>query len=114
MSIEKALADLTAAVEANTAAVLGKGGTAATTDKPAKATADKPAKATTKKPASEHTREEMQAALAELKKEKGAPVAKEVISEHGGVEKMAEIPDDKIDAVYEAAVAAKEADDDTM
>ena len=75
--------------------------------------AEKPAAAAKKtaKPAkveSEHTREEMQAALGELKEATDAATAKAVISKHGGVAKMAEIPDDKIDAVYEAAKKALE------
>ena len=82
---------------------------------PAPAAAAKPAaKAAPKKAASEHTKEEMVAALTELRDAKGKDVAKAVISEHGGVEKMADIPDDKIDAVYAAAKAAMEDGDDGM
>ena len=112
MSLEQKIEALTAAIEANTAALLKSGAkpaAAANTDsedeKPAAA-----AKKTTKpaKVESEHTREEMQAALGELKEATDAATAKAVISKHGGVAKMAEIPDDKIDAVYEAAKKALE------
>lgn len=108
----------TFATEAEAAAWLS-GSTAAapaptpTTEKAAPA--PKPAaKAAPKKGASEHTREEMVAALTELKEATGKDVAKGVISEHGGVEKMGDIPDDKIDAVYAAAKAAMEDGDDGM
>jgi hypothetical protein len=85
------------------------GTTSTKADKPAKE--DKPAAETkavkeevkAKKPA--HTREEMQAALVELREKVDAASAKAVISDAGGVAKMADIPDDKIDAVYEAAKA---------
>jgi hypothetical protein len=81
----------------------------------APAPATKPtAKPAAKKPASEHSKEEMVAALTELKDTKGKDAAKAVIKDVGGVDKMADIPDDKIDAVYEAAKAAMTAEDDGM
>ena len=91
------------------AAAAGAAVTSTKADKPAKE--EKAAAATktvqeevkAKKPA--HTREEMQAALVELKEKVDAASAKAVISEAGGVAKMADIPDDKIDDVYEAAKA---------
>lgn len=79
---------------------------------PAPAASKPAAKATPKKPASEHTKEEMVAALNELKDAKGKEVARGVIRDVAGVAKMDEIPDDKIDAVYEAAKKAMEGDDD--
>jgi hypothetical protein len=62
-------------------------------------------------PKSERSREEMVAALNEVKEAKGADAAKGIIRDTGGVAKMAEIPDNKIDAVYEAAKKAMEADE---
>ena len=60
------------------------------------------------KPASVNTREAMQALLKKVKEEKSADDAKGIIKEVGGVEKMADIPEDKIDAVFDAATAALE------
>ena len=107
MSIEEALSKLTAAVEANTAALLGGGKSAA-------APAGEKAASTTKptKPAgytAQHSHEEMAAALGEVKEKFGAPAAKAIIKETGGKDKMAEITDPKtIDAVYDAAKAKLE------
>lgn len=108
MSLEQLIAANTAALEANTAALLGKstGGTKSAAAEGEKTATAKPATKTKSKPASEHTREEMQAALTELKEAVDAAAAKAVISNAGGVAKMAEIPDDKIDAVYAAAKEA--------
>jgi hypothetical protein len=112
MSIEKTLADLTVALNENTAALkalASTGGASAPAAAPAAGkSAGKPAAAA--KPT--HTRAEMNAVLQEVKEKKGAPAAKAIIKETGGVEKMAEIPDDKIDAVYDAAKKAVPADDD--
>lgn len=107
MSIEEALSKLTAAVEANTAALLGGGKSAA-------APAGEKAASTTKpsKPAgytAQHSHEEMAAALGEVKEKFGAPAAKAIIKEVGGKDKMAEITDPKaIDATYDAAKAKLE------
>ena len=111
MSIEEALSKLTAAVEANTAALLGAGGKAAapaaSTEKAA--SASKPAKAAAYE--AKHSHEEMAAALGEVKEKFGAPAAKAIIKETGGKDKMAEITDPKtIDAVYDAAKAKLEDD----
>lgn len=109
MSIEEALSKLTAAVEANTAALLGAGGkAAASTTAPEKAPS-KPAKAAAYE--AKHSHEEMAAALGEVKEKFGAPAAKAIIKETGGKDKMAEITDPKtIDAVYDAAKAKLEDD----
>lgn len=115
MSIEKALADLTEALNANTAALLKSGGTAsaATAEPEAATTAPKkgpgrPAKtdapAATKAPVI--TQEQMVAALEELKDKKSLDAAKKVITEAGGVDKRKDIPADKYAAVYEAAKTA--------
>jgi hypothetical protein len=99
MSLEEAIVKLTAAVEANTAALAGaskstpSAGTSAKSTKPAGYTA-------------QHTHEEMAAALGEVKEKFGAPAAKAIIKEVGGKDKMAEITDPKtIDATYDAAKA---------
>ena len=50
-----------------------------------------------------HTRDEVNAALVKLKDDCGGDVAKAIIKDVGGVNKMADIPDDKLDAVFKAA-----------
>ena len=107
MSIEEALSKLTAAVEANTAALLGAGST-----KAAAPASEKAASTGKSKPAAyeaKHSHEEMAAALGEVKEKFGAPAAKAIIKEVGGKDKMAEITDPKtIDATYDAAKAKLE------
>lgn len=110
MSLEQAIAALTAAVEANTAAIL-KGGSA-----PAAAPAPAPAakaKAEPKGYEAKHTADEMKAVLTQVKETLGTPIAKAIIKDVGGVDKLAEITDPKvIDACYEAGKAKlKEAED---
>lgn len=114
MSLEQALAENTAALQALTAA-LSKGGTAATGSADTKADkpkADKPTKAAYE---AKHTKEEMQAAMQEVKEKCGMEAAKKIRAEVAKVDKLAEVTDPKvIDAVYEAAkaaVAAKEDDE---
>ena len=97
MSLEQKIEALTAAIEANTAALLKSGGKPAAAAKTDSDDAEKPAAAAKKttKPAkveSEHTREEMQAALGELKEATDAATAKAVISKHGGVAKRPKSP----------------------
>ncbi len=103
MSLEQAIEKLTAAVEANTAALLKSGGTTASAGK----TETKPVKESkAEKYEAKHTKDEMMAVLSELKKKAGgdAEVPKKIIKEIGGADKMADINDAaKIDAVYEAA-----------
>lgn len=119
MSLEQALALNTAALEANTAAILGKGGSTAKTESTGKAekgetaTSKTTGKTTTKKKASEHTREDMQALLTELKEKKDTAAARTIINDVAGVKKMDEIPDDKIDAVVAAAKEALAEEDDS-
>lgn len=60
-----------------------------------------PTKETKKKPTKSY--DEMSAALLALKEAHGGPEAKAIISDVGGVEKMADIPEDKFDAVFKAA-----------
>lgn len=117
MSIEQALADLTAAVQANTEALkaVAAGGTTAKTEatptKSAKAdkaqagnkgdsstTAGEPSKG------GKFTKEQMTAALNDVKEKLGVASAKELIKTVGKAEKMADITDpERIDATYEAA-----------
>lgn len=86
------------------AAASGTAGSTTTATKTA-AAAKKAAAKKDAAPASEHTRAEMQAALNDVKEASGAAVAKSIIKSAGGVDKMQDIPDDKIDAVYDAAKA---------
>lgn len=105
MSFDAQITALIAALNANTAALTGN----AAVDAPT-ATADKPA-ATTKTTKTTKTtapkgpsREEVVALLTKIKDERGAAEAKPLI-EAAGVKKMAEIPDDKLKSVFEAATA---------
>lgn len=106
MAIEVLIQSLIEALNANTAALTG--GAAASTstaaDKPAttgKTTTGKTTKTTTPKGP---TREEVVALLTKIKDERGAAEAKPLI-EAAGVKKMAEIPDDKLKSVFDAATA---------
>lgn len=104
MSIETLLLNLTAAVEANTAAVLGKAATGATTgatgEVKTKTTAakDKPAAYVAK-----HTKAEAQAAVNQVKEEKGVPAAKALIKALG-YDKLADITKaEDLDRAFEEA-----------
>lgn len=109
MSLEQAIKDLQAAVEANTAAVLKAAGGAPADTKGKGAAAgkgkDTPAAYTPK-----HTKEEMLTALTEMKEALGLPETKKVIKEVGKKDKMGEIEDpETIDKVYDAAKSAMDA-----
>lgn len=110
MSLEQAIKDLQAAVEANTAAVLKAGGAPAATGK-GTATgkgAGKEDKAAAYTP--KHTKEEMLTALTEMKEALGLPETKKLIKEVGKKDKMGEIEDpETIDKVYDAAKSAMDA-----
>lgn len=95
MSLEEALAKNTAALEANTAALLKGGGKPAASG--GGASAYKP----------KHTYDEMTAALGELKeKSGGSDLPKEVIKTVGKADKMKDITDPAlIDAVYDECKA---------
>jgi hypothetical protein len=118
MSLEQQLAALTAAVEANTAALLGgaKAAPAATAEKSApadKPAADKPPKATKGKPAYEarHTKSEAQAAVNEVKEKLGVATAKGLIKKAGG-DKLADLTtDEQFDTLYDLAKEALGAED---
>lgn len=97
MSIDLAIAALTAALIANTAAL-------------EKAAAEKPAakvKAAAEKKADEPkvTQEQVNAALIKIKDSFGMPEAKTVIKEFGLVDKMADIKPAQFKAVLDGAVA---------
>lgn len=100
-AIESKAGKAAPAAAASSTATVDKGVTkpAAKTEKAEKKEAAKP----------KHTRDEMNAALVKLKDDCGKEHAAAVIKEVGGVGKMADIPDDKIDAVFDAA-EAKHAD----
>lgn len=113
--IESLIEKLIASIDANTEAVKASAGAVTTTaatksdaeaEKPAKTEkaaapkAEKAAKPT--KPTK--TQAEVNSALIKLKDTHGAEEAKAIVANVGGVAKMAEIPEAKYDAVYEAAV----------
>lgn len=117
MSFDKLIADHTAALiantaalEANTAAVKAGGGASTKTsakDKPP----TKEKEAETSKP--KHSREDLAAIMGKIKAKKSSEVAKELIADVGGSDKLALVAEDKIDALYAAAEAKlAEADDD--
>jgi len=103
MSLEQAIQALTAAVEANTAALKGAGAKPAASASTTTTKAEKPAAA---EYAAKHSKEAMTAALNEVKERFGTPVAKSIVTDVGKAAKMAEITDPKlVDACYEAAKA---------
>ena len=121
MSIEQLIAANTAALEANTAALLKAGGGSAkgdakgeTTGKSEK-TETKSTKTTKTAYEPKHTKAEAQAAANELKEEKGVAAAKAVIKELG-FEKLADIEKaediDKLYAACKAALGESTASDD--
>lgn len=114
MSLEQKIEALTAAVEALTVAMKSGGAASASSaDKPAGTKTTKTAKAAEYEP--KHSKEEMQAAMAEVKDKLGVAKAKEIRGEVGKADKLADITDPKvIDAVYEAAKAALEAEEEDV
>lgn len=102
--LNAALVALAAAATALAAAIPGDGEAApAGSDKPAgKSTG----KTTTTKAKPTHTRAELTAVLNELKENKGASVAKELIKSVGKSDKLAEVADANIDALFDAAKEA--------
>lgn len=101
MSIESALAELTAAVKENTAALKGAKATtgaasSGSTGKPAAKTASYKAK---------HTVEEAHALMARVREDHGIPAAKEIVSSLGySLMKDITKPED-IDKLFDAAEA---------
>lgn len=125
MSIEQALADLTAAVQANTEALkaMATGGASAPAKEAAPTKSPKADKAqagnkgdssaTAAEPSKggKYSKEQMTAALSEVKEKLGVSAAKELIKNVGKAEKMADITDpERIDETYEAAKAKLEED----
>lgn len=122
MSIEKLIEANTAAMIALTAALTAAGtvtaastGTASTgdtasTDKPATGAGKGKGKGAAAAP--KVSVEEMQAAVNEVKEKFGTAEAKSIIETAGGVKKMADIPEAKIEAVFKAAKAKLEEGDD--
>ncbi len=107
-TLEELLSGLTAAMEANTAALLGAGTNvgAGVGDKPAKTAKPKPAAAA--KATSQYTADQVRDTLIKVKSEIGEDEAKRIITEVGGCEKLAQLVADpsKFDAVMEAAETA--------
>lgn len=97
-AIESKAGKAALAAAASSTATVDKGVT-----KPTAAKAEKAEKKEAAKP--KHTRDEMNAALVKVKDDLGKEYAAAIIKEVGGVAKMADIPDDKIDAVFDAAEA---------
>lgn len=104
MSLEQALAANTAALEANTAALLGAAGKTTTTGKTTADKTEKAGKTEKSSSKSKHTKAEMQAALNDVKEQKGTAVAKKLIKE-AGFDKLADVTEDKFDELYDAAKA---------
>lgn len=117
MSIEDAILKLAAALEANTAAVLASGGTAAAApaaEKTTKATKATKGETTTEKAAPKVTRDEVNAALEKVKEKFGVEEAKSIISGAGKAPKRADIAEDNFAAVVAACAAKMEESTDEM
>jgi hypothetical protein len=137
MSLEQAIAALTAAVEANTAALQGSGAKPAAPAPAAPAPAEAAAPAAGKRGPGRPKKEDsekgdggykpqydktkMMAVLNEVKEQHGVADAKKIIKEVGKADKMADIVDPKlIDDCYLAAKAlldggdGEDGDDDDM
>lgn len=113
MSLEQKIEALTAAVEALTVAMKAGGAASSSADKPTGTKTTKTTKTAEYEP--KHSKEEMQAAMAEVKDKLGVAKAKEIRGEVGKADKLADITDPKvIDAVYEAAKAALEAEEEDV
>ncbi len=111
-SLEDMIGSLTAALEANTAAILA-GGSAPAAAAPAATTRPKPA-AKPKPAASKFTADQVRDTLIKVKSEVGEDEAKRIITEVGGYEKLAQLVADpsKFDAVMEASETALAGGDD--
>lgn len=120
MSLETLIANLTAAVEANTAAVLGKASTgkaAAKDDDAGEATTTRRRRSSAKdedagdSKKSKYTAEQVKAAAVKVKEELGTKVAKQLISDHGA-EELAKLKPENYDAFVEACERELNGDDD--
>lgn len=106
-----AVAALAAAASALATAIGGEGAADTAAEKPAAGKGGKAGKTSTaEKP--KHTRAELTAVMNELKESKGASVAKGLIKEVGGSDKLAEVADSKIDELVKAAKEALAEGDD--
>lgn len=115
MSIENLLTELNTNIKALTAAMAAGGQVSAASTGTAGDTGTKTAGGKGTKGKAEKTgpsREEMVAALTEVKEKFGTAEAKAIITKVGGT-KMAEIADDKIATAFTLAKAKLEAGDDT-
>lgn len=114
MSLEDAILKLVAATEANTAAILAGGSAAAA---PAAAPAAEKAAGKGKKEtpaekaAPKITRDEVNAALEQVREKHGIEEAKKIISEQGKAPKRADIAEANFQAVYDACKAKMEGGD---
>jgi hypothetical protein len=115
MSIEAALQALTAAVEANTAALKAGGGSAAAAPKAdAKAAAPKAEAKVEKAAKSKYTLDQVKAAIVKVRETQGTPAAKAIIADAGKADKMDNIKPENFDGVIAACEAAlAESDDDS-
>lgn len=118
MSLEQKIEALTAAIEANTAALTGGAkAPAAAVEKAAPAAVEKAAKvpkAEKSKPAAyeaKHTKSEAHAAVNEVKEKLGIPAAKAVIAEAGGTKLADIVTDEALDKLYDLSKAALGAED---
>lgn len=107
MSLEDAINKLTAAVEANTAAVKGAVAKPAADAAAGKETKAKEAKET-KAAKPKNDLAAVNAALEKVKDAQGVPAAKKIISEVGGVAARKDIPESKYDEVVAACAKALE------
>lgn len=111
MSLEEAIKANTAAVEALTAQLKAGGSAPAPAAAPApakeKSTKVKEGAAAAAKP--KHSREEMVAAVVKVKDDFGKPEAEALIKKYSpDTGKIADVKDESIDALYDAAVARHE------
>ena len=113
-SIVKHLARIANSLEVIEGAARGAAGAPAGKPAASETKVDKGAtKPETKKPETKkdeaakpkHSRDEVNAALVKLKDDCGGDVAKAIIKDVGGVNKMADIPESKFDEVFAAAEA---------
>lgn len=109
MSLEEAIKANTAAVEALTAQLKAGGSAPAPAAAPAR---EKSAKGKEEKPTAakpKHSREEMVAAVVKVKDDFGKPEAEALIKKYSpDTGKIADVKDESIDALYDAAVARHE------
>ncbi|MET0407062.1 MAG: hypothetical protein ABW006_01705 [Hyphomicrobium sp.] len=103
--LEQKIEELIAVIKEHTLALLGsKPATTVNKTTPEKTTTnkgkDKPA------PASKHTRDDVMALAQQVAGEKTGGVAKGIIADVGGAAKLAEVPDSKLDALFDALTKA--------